>query len=438
MVAPIAILLLFVGFGAIVGLIVLLANPRTRPVGLTILAAVVLLVVLGWFWLGAGAPSYAPLPSGLATVRQTPSATVPSAPVPPDAIGSAREQGSAADKAPPRGGVLSAIGHALADVLPHSVRPPTVEVSGNSKPSPPAARAAPPAAGRPDWVDAAPHYADNAYVMSIPVGPFETREQCEAEVPQALQEAVERYAAIYVGAGAAGRWDWDPADLRRRLLREEWQEPVETSFGPMVVLHLRLAFDRQMQEGVQAAVRREATAGRLRVAAIGLGGVLLALAVVFACLKWVPPAGRRQREGAGVASQRGAAAGSGFSESVQHPTAAAESGPRAGFPTLFIIAMVLTGALLAAVLTTRGAFMRIFADFGTVLPNPTVVLGSTLFAWIVGAVFVLTIAKEILVNSEATRATWNRTAIRAVVLLGVLYAAAMFLPLTAVIRNLSR
>jgi hypothetical protein len=270
--------LLFVGFGAIVGLIVLLANPRTRAVGLGILAAVLLLVVLGWFWQTL---SFAPMPSDVAAGRQTPGATARSAFVPPEAIGSSREQGSAADKAPPHRNVLSAISHALAGLFPYGGKSPLA-----ASPPPPLP---PPAAGRPDWVDAPPRYADNAYVMSIPVGPFETREQCEAEVPQALQEAVEKYAAIYVGAGAAGRWDWDPADLRRRLLRDEWQEPVETSFGPMVVLHLRLAFDRQMQEGVQAAVqaaaRREATAGRLRVAAIGLGGVLAVLGVLLGYLK---------------------------------------------------------------------------------------------------------------------------------------------------------
>jgi hypothetical protein len=282
----IAILLLFVGLGAIVGLIVLLVNPRTRPIGVGVLVVLALLLpgaVLFW-WVGA--PSSAPMP--VATTRPPPpsiAALSPSLTVPPDAIGFSREQGSAADKAAPRGGVLSALGHALAGVLPHNVKPSKVEVSGGSKPSSPAAKTAPPAAGRPDWVDAPPRYADNAYVMPIPVGPFETRQQCEAEVPQALQEAVKNYAAIYLGAGAAGHLDRDAAELRRRLVREEWEEPVETSYGPMLILHLRLAFDRAMQDSVREAVRQETAAARLRLVALGLGGVLVVLGVLFGCLK---------------------------------------------------------------------------------------------------------------------------------------------------------
>jgi hypothetical protein len=282
-----------VAWGALVGIALLLAglatllrNPRTRPIGVGVLVVLALLLpgaVLFW-WVGA--PSSAPMP--VATTRPPPpsiAALSRSLTLPPDAIGSSREQGSAADKAPPRGGVLSAIGHALADVLPHNVKPSKVEVSGGSKPSSPAAKTAPPAAGRPDWVDAPPRYANNAYVMPIAVGPFETRQQCEAEVPQALQVAVNEYSAIYLGAGAAGRLDGDTAELRRRLVRAEWEEPVETSFGPMLILHLRLAFDRAMQDSVREAVRQETAAGRLRVAAIGLGGVLAVLGVLLCYLK---------------------------------------------------------------------------------------------------------------------------------------------------------
>jgi hypothetical protein len=277
--APIAILLLFVGFGAIVGLIVLLVNPRTRPVGLGILAALLLLVVLGWFW---RAPSSAPMPSDVAAGRQTSSVTTRSVPVAPDAIGSSRERGSAADKAAPHGGVLSALGHALADLFPHGGKSPPPSPSrplAASHPSP----AAEPVGARPDWVDAAPHYADNAYVMPIAVGPYTTRLECEAVLPEALQQAVAKYVELYLGPEAAQRARL--TFVREQLVRQEWEETVETSVGRMVVLHLELRFTTWMQDAIRDALRQATAAGRLRVAAIGLGGVLAVLGVLFGYLK---------------------------------------------------------------------------------------------------------------------------------------------------------
>ena len=57
---------------------------------------------------------------------------------------------------------------------------------------------------RPAWVDAPPRLVGDVYQMSIMVGPYTTRQECDAHLGEALQEALDRYVEICLGAAAGG------------------------------------------------------------------------------------------------------------------------------------------------------------------------------------------------------------------------------------------
>ena len=121
--------------------------------------------------------------------------------------------------------------------------------------------------------------------MSVTVGPYTTRLECEAKLPEALQPAVAEYVEIYLGPEAARSVQSCSEELRRQLVKEKLEETVQTSLGPMVQLHARLAFDTKIQERLRDQWRQVIVAGRLQRVAAALGIMLALLALLFAYLK---------------------------------------------------------------------------------------------------------------------------------------------------------
>ena len=138
---------------------------------------------------------------------------------------------------------------------------------------------------RPAWVDAPPQVVGDSYQMSIVVGPYTTRGECEAKLPEALQEALGRYVEMAIGSEAVGMVQLPAAYMRQEVCRAEWEETRQYSVGPMIRLHYRLQFDRPFKARVQEAYRDAVIARRLRVvggwAALGLS----LLALCFGYLK---------------------------------------------------------------------------------------------------------------------------------------------------------
>jgi hypothetical protein len=256
--------LLLAGVGSLVAaavlvvLVLLVANPRTRPVVLTILAvlAVSLLVPL------------------LAFHLHTSSARM------------SRDEEAVA------------VGSAVQSPT-HGAKP---SVGPDAKPAQPVG---------PAWVDAAPQYSDNAYVMPVTVGPYTTGAECEAEVYPALENALAEYIKLLLGPAAAQRRVRLPDSgyqLRQQCVRQEWVETFQSpTVGPMVELHLQLVFDGKMQDRIRDALRQSIVAGRLRLAGVALAAVLALLAIVYAALKLTENASRRRRRLAAVAATVAAA-----------------------------------------------------------------------------------------------------------------------------------
>jgi len=143
-------------------------------------------------------------------------------------------------------------------------------------------------ASRPAWVEMQPRRVGDAYQMAVTVGPYATRLECDARLPEVLQSALDQFVENYLGREAVDRVDLPNDYLREALLSDQWEEPVETSFGQMTQLHALLEFDPEIKQRIDEAWRNVIIARRLINAATITGFVLAGLGMVFVYLKLTP------------------------------------------------------------------------------------------------------------------------------------------------------
>ena len=141
---------------------------------------------------------------------------------------------------------------------------------------------------RPDWVGRAPQRSGDAYQMSVTVGPYTSRMECDANMSADLQEEVAQYVEIILGRKAARHVKLPDNYIREEMVKDRWEEPVEASFGPMVQLHVLLEFDSDTRQLVEKQWHRHRVQQRLWYAGGGLGVGLLLLTLVYGYLKFGP------------------------------------------------------------------------------------------------------------------------------------------------------
>ena len=274
------LLLAILLIGAAVAVVLLLAHPKTRATTATLLLAfglVVVLLVGGLFSIRVigtstpvqviGEPEAHVVLDAPSSVTATPGATSPQS-----------EDELSRAVATKTVGVLEAIAGALGRALTEEgevavVQEATIEPAV-AKPE-----------TRPAWVDAPPQSVDDAYQMSITVGPYTTRAECDAKLPEALQEALGRYVDICLGDEPPVGVRLPPDELRDRLIKDRWEETRQYSVGPMTQLHVLLLFDREVKDRVLEQHRRAMVTGRLGATAAWAAIGLILLATVFAYLK---------------------------------------------------------------------------------------------------------------------------------------------------------
>jgi hypothetical protein len=174
-------------------------------------------------------------------------------------------------------------------VVPASEAPKKVEAE-----APVAAKPSKPANSRPAWVDATPQLVGDAYQMSITVGPYTSRQECDVKLPEALQEAVDSYVETCLGGQPEERVVLPGASLEQ-LVKEKWEEVRQHTFGPttqlpMTNLHVLLQFDRKVKEQILEEHKNCVIARRLWTTGIVLAVGLAMLAAVYGFLKM--PRGR--------------------------------------------------------------------------------------------------------------------------------------------------
>ncbi|HEX3869705.1 MAG TPA: hypothetical protein VHV77_04630 [Pirellulales bacterium] len=140
---------------------------------------------------------------------------------------------------------------------------------------------------RPAWVDAPPSMSGKVYRSTLLVGPYSTTEECEEQLLPALRASAAQYVERVAGIDAAAQVSLADGDLRRYVLREVWQEPVNSSVGPMVKLHALLEYDDAMRKQVEQLWRSARVHSRLSFIGAALAGVLVCLSGVH---WWLRPA----------------------------------------------------------------------------------------------------------------------------------------------------
>ncbi len=130
--------------------------------------------------------------------------------------------------------------------------------------------------GRPAWVDTPPTSTIKVFRRALVVGPYSTVEECTEQLRPALREAATEYVE-HVTGGDTTQISLPDGDLRAHVVRELWQEPFQSSVGPMVKLHALLEFDSSMQKQVEQLWRTARIHERLRYVGAAMAGVLICL-----------------------------------------------------------------------------------------------------------------------------------------------------------------
>jgi len=164
------------------------------------------------------------------------------------------------------------------------IAPPEAAEKPAVKPPPPSLAAGGTAA-RPAWVDAPPQLVDDVYQMAITVGPYTTRQECDAKLPEAIQEAVDQYVEVCLGPEEIDAVCLPAEYLRQQLVKDQWEEVRQHSIGPMTQLHVLLQFDRGVKDRVLEEHRQAVVAHRLWLTGAGLTAALGLLAAAFGYLK---------------------------------------------------------------------------------------------------------------------------------------------------------
>ena len=293
-------------FMAVLGLIALLTNPRTRDAAKILLGAgaavVLLLLLLGGLFVGYArvprvvqqremarmemkaleqAQLQAQLQDQIELPEEPGPVVEPEEPedAPSDKSASPKEEGEAAASQNPEANPEVA----AEDKVPAPKKPDEAEPGELSVP--PLAETGPPA---PAWVEWKPHKEDSVYYWPVTTTPSADAIEAEEEaLPQAFDVAVADYirTKLKLGARAARQVHLGPDYLEKLVGDDIWVEPLDLSVGEFVRLHALVKFDRDANEEIRQQWEQERLVGRLYSAAGLLCVALLFLAFVYCYLK---------------------------------------------------------------------------------------------------------------------------------------------------------
>lgn len=181
---------------------------------------------------------------------------------------------------------------------PAAAEKPGTEPATAEKPPVGEEKPAAPAPSRPSWVGAEPQQTGDGYRMSILVGPYVRRSECDAALPAELQRAAADYIAHYLSPKAARRVRLSPNYVRDNIVKERWEEKVANPLdpkirvllepeekGPMTQLHALLQFDHKVNARLDELWQRAIVTERLWYLGTAVVTALALLCVLFTGLK---------------------------------------------------------------------------------------------------------------------------------------------------------
>jgi hypothetical protein len=142
---------------------------------------------------------------------------------------------------------------------------------------------------RPAWVDRKPYKEGSVYYWPVASDPRPDADQAELDaLPAALSGAVADYInqKLRLGSLATRQVQLDPTYVRDQLVGEDiWIEPRNSPVGEFFRVHALVKFDREANTVIREAWSRERLEGRLWSAGGFLAVVLLFLSLIYSYLK---------------------------------------------------------------------------------------------------------------------------------------------------------
>jgi len=326
----------------LVGLISLIANPRTRIAGIVLLAVFVgvpllLLPVAAVFWVGISAPvperaairpnqpmrqeSWPSSSFDSDRTSKDPSPAAPQVlPTPPAAQPTAEASAPAPEEKQPIDKALTAESARLIDALsrilaktiiedhkawedlaakttkqmaqPAEQETPTASAEVKPAEAPAAVEANLPP--KPSWVDRPLHREGNGYMVDAVGEPFATEIECEAALADCVwKKAVCPYVENFLPE-ASGKVDLPPAVLRNFVVGR-WVEKRSIHQGEVQMLHALVQLDPGAQRTIADAYRQTIAVRHLQKFGTYFGAGFLLLAAAWGYLKADSASGGRRR-----------------------------------------------------------------------------------------------------------------------------------------------
>jgi len=267
--------------------IVLLSIRRTRWAGgLTLVAPVFLFVAVFTFRV-----SSVTAPSPPRAIRTAEIVPPPTPLIDLEASDAPAKVDSAAGAKPP---APSATKPAPAKAPAKAPAAQGVDVNGNAAASSVKSDVVPTAAKRPPWVDADDAEIGSNFEMTVRTAPFKTLPECETDLQRHLPEKALQYMARqWPTRRIPQSLPLNPVLMQKKgFVAERYIEPVQTSFGPMQVVHARLTVNADLRQYLEQVWRQTVLAERMQLALALLASVLGVLAVAWvgirgtAAIRW--------------------------------------------------------------------------------------------------------------------------------------------------------
>lgn len=142
---------------------------------------------------------------------------------------------------------------------------------------------------RPAWVERKPYKEGSVYYWPVAADPRPDADQAELEaLPEALQGAVADYISqkLRLGSLATRQVHLDPTYVRDQLVGEDvWVEPRNSPVGEFFRVHALVKFDREANTLIRETWDQERLQGRIWSAGGFLAMVLFFLSLVYCYLK---------------------------------------------------------------------------------------------------------------------------------------------------------
>lgn len=254
------------------GLIVGLLDRRTRPIVLTVLLLIGLLLVPIVWYLSNDETVAAP---DIETLFDSENTAAPHPPIP--SLDTTSQ--------PPIVGTELAISTKVEDTTQETVTASDAATDDSGETG----------TAKPGWVESVPRLSDVASLSGLTqfrvlAGPYVTISECDRELEKELSGAMDRYIAIWVeDSKQQPKTDFKASRLDLKMVREV-DRFVETrdfdDIGPMQQLHVRYEIKPTMDEHLRERMKQAVVAERLTQTGIGFGGLLALLGISFSYLRY--------------------------------------------------------------------------------------------------------------------------------------------------------